>query len=291
MNCIDVSSNNRVTDFAKVRAAGIETVIIRTIVKSGAVDPKAEQYFRAVQEAGLGADAYKYSYALTMGEERAAMNRVIALLRTLDINPAQTTMWDDYEWITQRQRLTRQEITDLVKTAQETILDAGYKFGVYCNLDWYLNVLLPDQLSCPWWIARYPASDDGTIRESLRPNVGEMIWQYSSKGHVDGISGYVDLNDRKAEAATYLPSKPAEIEPGVIWCVSIADVSTEEAARIVAARYPGCKVHHAAVLDAGSIEIWIASIADVWTQTQAEAARGQFTALGIAGKVHKIQIL
>lgn len=291
MNCVDLSSNNKVTDFAKVRAAGIQSVIIRTVVKSGAVDTKADQYFHAALAAGIGVDAYKYSYALTRAEEKAAMNRVIAFLRTLDVNPAQITMWGDYEWITQRQRLTRQEVTDLVKTAQETILDTGYKFGVYCNLDWYRNVLLPDQLSCPWWIARYPASDDGTIRESLRPNVGETIWQYSSKGNVPGISGYVDLNDRKAETATYPQPKPAETEPGVIWCVSIADVWTEAEARIEAAKYPGCLVHHASVLDVGGISIWIASIADVWTQAQAEVAQKQFAALGIAGIVHKVMIL
>lgn len=291
MNCVDLSSNNRVTDFQKVKAAGIQSVIIRTITKSGAVDSKADQYFRAALAAGLGTDAYKYSYALTMGEEKAAMNRVIAFLRTLDIDPAQTTMWGDYEWITQRQRLTRQQITDLVKTARETILDAGYKYGTYCNLDWYCNVLFPDQISCPWWIARYPASDDGTIHESLRPNVGEMIWQYSSKGNVPGISGHVDLNDRKAGTAVYPQPKPAETEPGVIWCVSVADVWTEFEARIEAAKYAGCLVHHASVLDVGGINIWIVSIADVWTQEQAEVARQQFAALGISGKVHKVKIL
>lgn len=291
MNCVDLSSNNRVTDFQKAKAAGIRSVIIRTIVKSGAVDLKADHYFHAALAAGLETDAYKYSYALTMGEERTAMNRVIAFLRTLDIDPAHTTMWGDYEWITQRQRLSRQETTDLVKTAQETILDAGYRFGVYCNLDWYRNVLLPDQLSCPWWIARYPANDNGTIRESLRPNVGEMIWQYSSKGIVPGIRGYVDLNDRKAGTAIYPQPKPAETEPGVIWCVSVADVWTKNEARIEAAKYPGCRVHHASVLDVGGISIWIASIADVWTQVQAEAAQRQFAALGIEGKVHKVKIL
>ena len=34
----------------------------------------------------------------------------------------------------------------------------------------------------------------GVIRENLKPDIGEVIWQYSSKGSVDGISGYVDMN-------------------------------------------------------------------------------------------------
>ena len=42
-----------------------------------------------------------------------------------------------------------------------------------------------------FWIARYPASDDGWMKESLRPDFG-VGWQYSSKARIPGISGYVD---------------------------------------------------------------------------------------------------
>ena len=43
------------------------------------------------------------------------------------------------------------------------------------------------------WIARYPASDNGSVQERLRPNVG-VGWQYSSKGKVTGINGNVDMD-------------------------------------------------------------------------------------------------
>ena len=49
-------------------------------------------------------------------------------------------------------------------------------------------------MGCKFWIARYPLQDNGTIKEHLKPNIGECIWQYSSKGFVDGILGNVDLN-------------------------------------------------------------------------------------------------
>lgn len=203
MKWIDISSNQGTVDFLKVLNDGVDGVIIRTILKSGAVDSRAKENFAGAQAVGLKTDAYKYSYALSTAEEKASFESVIAFLKTLDIDPAQITVWGDYEWSTQRQTLSRQQITDLVKTAQEVVTTAGYKFGTYCNLYWYKNVLLSEQLSFPWWIARYPASDDGTIHESLRPNVGELIWQYSSKGKVSGISGYVDLNDRKEEVSYY----------------------------------------------------------------------------------------
>lgn len=203
MKCIDVSSYQGNIDFLKLLNDGVGSVIIRTILQSGTADTNAKQNFQNAQKVGLQTDGYKYSYSLDEEQEKKDFERVIAFLKTLDIEPAQITVWGDYEWSTQRQKLSRQQITDLVKTAREVVTAAGYKFGVYCNLDWYKNVLLPDQLSGPWWIARYPANDDGTIHESLRPNVGELIWQYSSKGKVDGINGYVDMNDRKEEVAYY----------------------------------------------------------------------------------------
>lgn len=203
MKCIDISSYQGNINFLKVLNDGVESVIIRTILQSGALDTRAKQNFLNARKVGLKTDAYKFSYALSREQEKKDFERVVTFLRTLDVEPAQITVWGDYELPTQRQRLSRQEITDLVKTAHDVITGTGYNFGAYCNLDWYQNVLLPEQLPVKWWIARYPTNDDGTIHEFLRPNVGETIWQYSSKGKVDGIIGYVDLNDRKEEAIYY----------------------------------------------------------------------------------------
>ena len=44
-----------------------------------------------------------------------------------------------------------------------------------------------------FWIARYPANDDGWLQERLRPDFG-VGWQYSSKAKIPGISGTVDRN-------------------------------------------------------------------------------------------------
>ena len=54
-----------------------------------------------------------------------------------------------------------------------------------------------------FWIARYPASDNGTVVERLRPDFG-VGWQYSSKAVIPGISTKVDRSvfykDYAAEA-------------------------------------------------------------------------------------------
>ena len=70
--------------------------------------------------------------------------------------------------------------------------------GIYCNRDWYMNVIHDDlKANYDFWIARYPSNDRGVYNpnSSLKPNPKMAVaWQYSSKGHVNGISGNVDLD-------------------------------------------------------------------------------------------------
>lgn len=79
--------------------------------------------------------------------------------------------------------------------------------------------------------------------------------------------------------------------PGAIWCVSIADTFDKSVAQSVAVVYPGCKVHHVKALDAGGMEMWVASVADVWTRDEAEIERHKFEARDIIGIVHQIKII
>lgn len=79
--------------------------------------------------------------------------------------------------------------------------------------------------------------------------------------------------------------------PGVIWCVSIADTYDKAVAEAVAAAYPGCKVHRVQALDAGGMEMWVASVADVWIRDEAVVAQRQYASDGITGIIHKVKIL
>ena len=77
----------------------------------------------------------------------------------------------------------------------------------------------------------------------------------------------------------------------MIWCVSIADTYDKAVAEAVAAAYPGCKVHRVQALDAGGMEMWVASVADVWTRDEAVVEQRQYASAGITGIIHKVKIL
>ena len=186
---IDVSAYNTVTNYQEVAKEGIRVAILRITEGGNAVDPTFERNDKGFREAGIKTGVYKYSYALNASQAQEEARKVLGVLkgRTLDF-----PVFYDMEWSQQR-ILSKGELTDIVKAFREVIVEGGYSFGIYCNLDWYRNVLDTKALPYDYWLAAYPYNDRGVIVESLRPSVG-VGWQYSSKGQIRGIYGYVDLD-------------------------------------------------------------------------------------------------
>lgn len=185
---IDVSSYQNKPNWAKVAKAGIKFAILRVHQKIG-IDGSFEYNYKGCKSNGILIGGYKYSYALTPAQAIDEAEDVIATLsgRGLDF-----PVFYDLEWSNQR-KLGKQAIENIAVAFLTRIKKAGYKVGIYCNLDWYNNVLSDALKQYDCWIARYPANDNGSVQERLRPPVG-VGWQYSSKGNVDGINGNVDMN-------------------------------------------------------------------------------------------------
>ena len=188
IKAIDVSSNQGKPDWAKVSKSGIKAAILRVHQRFG-TDSSFEHNYKGCKSNGVLIGAYKYSYALTPAQAVDEAEAVIAVLagRGLDF-----PVFYDLEWPSQR-KLSKQAIENITVSFLTRIKKAGYKTGIYCNMDWYNNVLSDALKQYDCWIARYPASDNGSVRERLRPSVG-VGWQYSSKGKVNGINGNVDMN-------------------------------------------------------------------------------------------------
>ena len=185
---IDVSSYQGKPDWPKVSNSGVKFAILRIHQKSG-VDTSFEHNYKGCKSNGILIGGYKYSYALTSAQAIEEAENVISVLggRGLDF-----PVFYDLEWAQQRS-LGKQAIENIAVAFLTRIKKAGYKAGIYCNLDWYNNVLSDALKQYDCWIARYPASDNGSVQERLRPNVG-VGWQYSSKGKVSGINGNVDMD-------------------------------------------------------------------------------------------------
>ena len=185
---IDVSSWQGKPDWTKVKKSGVEFAILRIHQKNGS-DTSFEHNYKGCKANAIPVGGYKYSYALTQAQALEEAEDTLSVLagRGLDF-----PVFYDLEWNSQR-KLGSVAIEKIAETFLNRIKKAGYKVGVYCNMDWYQKVLTEKLRKYALWIARYPADDNGTIQERLRPDIG-VGWQHSSKGKVSGISGNVDMN-------------------------------------------------------------------------------------------------
>ena len=186
---IDVSAWQGVVNWETVANYGMDFVILRITEAGNTIDSCFEKNYSGCQKHNIPTGAYKYSYAMTVAEIQSEARKVVEVLNGRKL---QYPVWLDLEWNNQRS-LGAEQIHKLAEAFEKIITAAGYKFGIYCNVDWYLNVICSHLKKYDFWIARYPASDNGTLQERLRPDFG-VGWQYSSKATIPGISGKVDRN-------------------------------------------------------------------------------------------------
>ena len=187
MRGIDVSSYQGRIDWSAVKKDNIDFVILRSIIQSGKPDVRFEEYYAGSVAAGFRPDVYVYMYDLTPESSRGRAQKAVDLIRGRKIK----RVWLDMEYAAQR-NLSKSRLTEIINAAAEVIREAGFEVGIYCNQDWYDNVLDVPNLPYLFWIARY-GKNDGTAVPSLRP-AAAVIWQHTSNGLVDGIAGRVDMN-------------------------------------------------------------------------------------------------
>lgn len=186
---IDVSAWQGKIDWKTVADYGMGFAILRITEAGNVIDSYFEQNFSECRKYNIPVGAYKYSYAMTVAEIQSEAKKVVEVLNGRKL---QYPVWLDLEWNNQRS-LGAEQIHKLAEAFEKIITAAGYKFGIYCNVDWYLDVICSHLKKYDFWIACYPASDNGTLQKRLRPDFG-VGWQYSSKAKIPGISGTVDRN-------------------------------------------------------------------------------------------------
>lgn len=187
---IDVSSYQGDIDWQRVSKTDIKFAILRSTIKNGELDSKFEQNYKEAKKYNLDVDVYHFSYAL---DTQKAINDAKNLINKL--NGKKVVIWLDLEWASQG-KLGKDKVTEIAISFIKTCNLLNYECNIYSNLDWYKNYYHADKLKnigCKFWIARY-GKNEGILDETYKPNVGEYIWQYTSKGFVQGIKGDVDIN-------------------------------------------------------------------------------------------------
>lgn len=210
---IDVAKWQGTIDWKKVKNSGKKFAILKVTQKNNSVEGKFEANYSGCTENGIPVGVYRYVYAQNTDEAKKEANAIVSVLKGKEISCG---VWIDME-DSSISGLGKDKLENIINAEAEILKSAGYKVGIYCNKNWYDNILDGKELSktYPFWIARYPSNDTGTYNadSSLSPKDYAVVWQYSSKGKVDGISGNVDLDvafKDLTELMGKIESKPAE---------------------------------------------------------------------------------
>lgn len=195
---IDVSAWQKDIDWPKVKAAGVDFVIIRCGyrgAKTGALVEDSYFYknLQGAKEAGIDVGVYFFTQAVTETEAVEEASMVLALVGDTEL---EYPIFIDSENTNGRaDGLDRKTRTAVVSAFCRTIENSGRTAGIYASRDWY-NTHFEDSKLDGYvrWVAEYASTTAYKRRYKM--------WQYTSSGSVDGITGRVDLdlsyiNDRE----------------------------------------------------------------------------------------------
>ena len=184
---IDVSNWQDDIDFDAVKKAGCEFVIIRIgYSEDGSVtmDKRFKQNFEGARAAGLDTGIYLYSYDNSEDEARSAAKWIIEQLDGAKLDLPIVFDWEDFGQF-QTYEMSFIELNKMYDAFAAEIESAGYKAMLYSSKN-YLEKIWTDTDTRPVWLAHYTDKTDYKGPYS--------IWQASSLGKIDGISGAVDLD-------------------------------------------------------------------------------------------------
>lgn len=231
---IDVSRHQGAVDFAKVKSAGVQFVILRAGFgrETSQKDTCFESNYAKAKAAGLPVGAYWYSYANSPEDARKEAK---ACLEVIKGKQFEFPVWYDIEYEPDILAMTRAARTECVKAFCDTLEAAGYYSGVYCSRDFLANKLDAGSLKAyDVWVAAYTGS-------STPGNVALPygMWQYSSTGKVNGVSGNVDMDYAYKDYASIITKAglngfSKEAHKPVLYNVALGSMTKGDADKFVA---------------------------------------------------------
>ena len=183
---IDVSYHNGKIDWKKVKEASVKFAILRIGygMYQNQKDKRFEENYKGATSVGIPVGVYLYSYAKNEEEAKREANLCLTWLGNKDLK---LPIYFDIEDSSQR-GINKLVLNNMCKAFCNIIESRGYWAGIYSNKYWAENIISGNELGkrYTYWIAQYNS------KCTYKGNYA--IWQYSSDGKVNGISGRVDMN-------------------------------------------------------------------------------------------------
>ena len=189
---IDVSRWQGDINWSQVAADDVSFVMLGTRSK-GAVDPYFHRNIQQASAAGVKVGVYIYSLAMTPEMAVEEANFVLNLIHDYPVSyPVAFDMEDSTQGT-----LSKDELAAIANAFCGRISEAGYYPVIYANDNWLANKLDMSKMNYPVWAARY----------SAKPAYqNPVMWQATSTGAVNGISGNVDIDFQFKDFTSVIPA-------------------------------------------------------------------------------------
>lgn len=193
-NGIDVSKWQGKIDWKKVKESGIKFAIIRAGYgrEISQKDECFDSNYEGCKAQEIPCGAYWYSYAMSVDEAKKEAQTCLEVIKGKQFEyPIYFDMEEQKQFA-----LGKEACTDIVKAFLETVEAAGYWVGLYMSkspLETYISEDVRKKYAV--WVAHY-----GVQRTSYSGQFG--MWQKSSEGKINGITGNVDLDEAYVDYPT-----------------------------------------------------------------------------------------
>ncbi len=192
---VDISKQNGDVNFTSMKAAGVDYVMIRLGGRgygTGQItlDEKFKQNIEGAVAAGLDVGVYFYSQAISQEEAVQELNFVVQNLEPYRANVKYPIAFD-MEFVANDaariDNLSKDEKTNIATSFLEGVKNAGYVPMLYGDKEWLIKeVDLARLQSYDVWLAQEQELPDYPYQFTM--------WQYSTEGVVNGVTGDANLN-------------------------------------------------------------------------------------------------
>lgn len=228
---IDISTHNGTIDFARAKASGkVDFVMIRAGYGQNNIDKMFKRNIEECNRLGIPAGAYWFSYALNeqMAKREAQFCLEAVKPYRLEFPIAFDFEYDSVNYAARQGVTMTKELASKIALAFCNEIEANKYYCLnYTNTD-YMNRFFSEEVNRRFglWLAVWN-------NNSQPPKVCQ-IWQYSSKGVIDGISGNVDVNKAYIDFPTVIKKaglnrldEPMYSE-AIAWAINNGIITPEE---------------------------------------------------------------
>lgn len=184
---VDISQHNAYIDFKKLKNDDCKFVIIRIgwigNKNNHTLDTYFESYYQKAKENDLPVGIYVYNYCKSVVAVDSGCQWIEQHLKGKTIELPIFIDMEDSSIVS----CGKENLTNQAKYFCSYFNKRGYNTGVYANKNWFTNYLDINQLlNYKIWLAEWNSNITFKYKVDL--------WQYTSHGYFEGITGRVDTN-------------------------------------------------------------------------------------------------